>query len=232
MIQSNVSGVAFSINPINNNKNEIVIEAAWGLGESIVSGEVTPDTYVVNKEDNKIISKAIKNQKNKLVKDNEVNKYVNIENGNVQKLDDKSILELTNLIKEIHNFYGFPVDIEWGIENDKIYILQCRPITTIQENELVEKIKKSGNWKFYVSRKFNWFVENTEIYSTIEKYQKELLGFELTTQNYLCLNGDEYSLDSDFEMLCYKLDNYFENDINFFDKFAKIEFDLVDKVNN
>ena len=108
--------------------------------------------------------------------------------------------------------------------------MQCRPITTIKKNELVEKIKKIGNWKFYVSRKFNWFVENTEIYASLEKYQNELLGFEIATQNYLCLNGDEYLLDSDFELLCKKLDNYLQNDINFFEKFAKIEFDLVEEI--
>ncbi len=230
MVQSDVSGVAFSINPTNNNLDEIVIEGVLGLGEAIVSGTVTPDNYIVNKIEDKIISKDIKSQKIKLVKDGETNKWVDIQDGNVQKLDDEKILKLSNIIKTIERFYGFPVDIEWGIEDNQIYILQCRPITTIKSNELIEKIKKSGNWKFYVSRKFNWFVENTEIYSTLKKYQEELLGFEIITLNYLCLNGDEYSLDSDFEILCSKLDKYFENDINFFEKFAKIEFDLVEEV--
>lgn len=230
MIQSDVSGVAFSINPTNNNSNEIVIESVLGLGEAIVSGKATPDNYIIDKEDNRIISKTIKCQKTKLVKENEINKWLEVKDGNLQKLDDKIILELSNLIKETENCYGFPVDIEWGIESHKIYILQCRPITTIKKNQLVEKIKKSGSWKFYVSRRFNWFVENTEIYASLEKYQKELLGFEIATQNYLCLNGDEYSLDTDFEILCKKLDNYLQKDINFFEKFAKIEFDLVEEV--
>ncbi len=230
MLQSDVSGVAFSINPTTNNLNEIVIEGILGLGEAVVSGKVTPDTYIVSKEDNRLISKAIKCQKTKLIKENEMNKWLEIKDGNLQKLDNEIILELSNLIKKIENFYGFPVDIEWGIENCKIYILQCRPITTIKKNQLVEKIKKSGSWKFYVSRRFNWFVENTEIYASLAKYQKELLGFEIATQNYLCLNGDEYSLDSDFEILCEKLDNYLQNDINFFEKFAKIEFELVEEV--
>lgn len=230
MLQSDVSGVAFSINPTNNNLDEIVIESALGLGEAVVSGKITPDNYTISKKDNRIISKAIKCQKTKLVKENGINKWLEVKDGDLQKLDDKIVLELSNLVKKIENFYGFPVDIEYGIENGKIYILQCRPITTIKKNELVEKIKKSGNWKFYVSRKFNWFVENTEIYASLEKYQNELLGFEIATQNYLCLNGDEYSLDSDFELLCKKLDNYLQNDINFFEKFAKIEFDLVEEI--
>lgn len=230
MIQSNISGIAFSINPTTNNKNEIIIESVLGLGEAIVSGKVTPDTYLINKNENTIKSKEIKLQKTKLIKGSINNEWVLAEDGDVQKLDDEKILGLSNIIKKIEEFYGFPVDVEWGIENDTIYILQCRPITTAEENKLIEKIKKSGNWKFYVARRFNWYVENTEIYASLEKYQKELLGFEIATQNYLCLNGDEYSLDSDFEILCNKLENYFKNDINFFEKFSKIEFELVEDV--
>lgn len=230
MIQSDISGVAFSINPTTNNKNEMVIESVLGLGEAIVSGRVTPDTYIINKEENNIKDKKVKMQKNKLVKQNGENKWITVKNGSLQKLEDKMILKLVNLVQSIEKLYCFPVDVEWAIENNEIYILQCRPITTVKENKLIEEIKKSGNWKFYVSRKFNWFVENTEIYASLEKYQKELLGFEIATQNYLCLNGDEYALDTDFEILSNKLNKYFENDINFFEKFAEIEFDLVEEV--
>lgn len=230
MVQSDISGIAFSIDPTNNNKNEIIIESVLGLGEAIVSGKVTPDTYRINKQENRIENKEIRFQKIKLIKENDRNEWVLIEKGDLQKLDDEKILELSNIIKEIEKFYGFPVDIEWGIQDNEIYILQCRPITTVKENKLLEEIKESGNWKFYVSRRFNWFVENTEVYASLEEYQKELLGFEIATQNYLCLNGDEYALDSDFEILCDKLDSYFKNDFNFFEKFAKTEFDLVEEV--
>lgn len=230
MIQSEISGVAFSINPTNNEKNEIIIEAVLGLGETIVSGTVTPDTYIINKGRNEIIEKKIRVQKNKLVQVKNENEYVLVQNGSMQKLNDNMILELSSLVEKIERLYGLPVDVEWGIQNNKIYILQCRPITTVKENYLMEKIKKSGNWKFYVARKFNWFVENTEIYASMEKYQKEMLGFEIATQNYLCLNGDEYALNSDFKIISDKLDNYFEKDINFFEKFAKAEFEIVEKV--
>lgn len=230
MVQSDISGVSFSINPTNNNISELVIEAVLGLGEAIVSGSVTPDTYIINKEDNEIKNKKINLQKMKLIKVNEENQWIEIENGNLQKLNDKKILELSSIIQNIEKFYGFPVDVEWGIEGEEIFILQCRPITTIISNDLIKKIRESGNWKFYVSRKFNWFVENTEIYASMKDYQNKLLGFDIATQNYLCLNGDEYSLNTDFDILCNKLEKYFKNDNNFFDKFAKIEFDIVEKI--
>ena len=230
MIQSDISGIAFSINPTNNHLNEIVIEGVLGLGEAIVSGKVTPDTYIVDKKEHTIKSKEIKNQKTKLVKENETNSWITVPNGDFQKLDDNMILELSNIVKQIEKVYGYPVDIEWGIEKNKIYILQCRPITTVKKDDLLDNIKASGNWKFYVARKFNWFVENTEIYASLEKYQKALLGFEIATQNYLCLNGDEYALEADFETLCHKLDNYQAKKDDFFEKFAKIEFDIVEEI--
>lgn len=230
MIQSDLSGVAFSVNPTNNDFNEMVIESVLGLGEAIVSGKVTPDTYIINKKNNSVKSKEINNQKTKLIKVDGNNEWVDISKGDAQKLTDEMILSLSDLIQKIEKFYGFPVDIEWGIEDNKIYILQCRPITTVTKNELVDKIKNNGEWKFYVSRKFNWLVENTEIYSTMEKYQKELLGFYIPTENYLCLNGDEYALESDFELLCNRLNTYLEKDSDFFEKFAKIEFDLVEDI--
>lgn len=232
MIQSDVSGIAFSVNPTNDNLNELVIESVWGLGEAIVSGSITPDTYIVNKEYNKLKNKKINIQRRKLEKTNKGNQWIEVKNGNLQKLEDKKIIELSNIIMNIEKFYGFPVDIEWGIENNKIFILQCRPITAVLKNELIEKIKKSGNWQFYVSRKFNWFVENTEIYASLKEYQNEVLGFDIATQNYLCLNGDEYSLSTDFNILYNKLEYYFKNDSNFFEKFAKIEFNIVEEIKN
>lgn len=205
MIQSEVSGVAFSINPTNNNLNEIVIESVLGLGEAIVSGKVTPDTYVVNKEENNLKSKEIRIQKSKLIKINQNNKWIEIQDGNKQKLSDEMILTLSNSIKKIEEFYTFSVDVEWGIEKGEIFILQCRPITTLkysEVNDMISTINKIGGWEYYVTRKFNWFLENTQIYGSGAKAQNSLLGFNVATKNYLILNGDEYSLDIDFKETC------------------------------
>ena len=233
MVQSRISGVAFSINPVNNDTNEIVIESVLGLGEAIVSGRVTPDKYIVNKKDNKIESKEINNQREKIIKDDKENKWVQILDGNIQKLSDEKINILQEKIKQIENIYGFPVDIEWAIEKEEFYILQCRPITTFKENKIksiIDIVNKIGGFKYYVSRKFNWFLENTQIFASGEEAQDELLGFNIAIKNYLILNGDEYSLDKDFKETYKVLKTKFERDINFFDKFAKKEMDLVEEI--
>lgn len=233
MIQSEISGVAFSINPTNNNLNEIVIESVLGLGEAIVSGKVTPDTYIVNKKENKIKSKEIKTQKNKLVQIDGTNNWIKIQDKNLQKLSDKMILRLSDLIKKIEKFYGFPVDVEWGIVNGEIYILQCRPITTLKVNkinDMINTINRIGEWKYYVTRNFNWFLENTQIYGSGAEAQNKLLGFNVATKNYLILNGDEYSLESDFKEIYEILETNFAKDLEFFEKFADKEFKLVKKI--
>lgn len=233
MIQSEISGVSFSINPSNNNKDEIMIESVLGLGEAIVSGSVTPDNYIVDKNLNKIKNININNQKVKLVKKDGKNEWQDVKAGSAQKLDDRLILELSNIIKNLEDFYKFPVDVEWGVQDGKIYILQCRPITTFYNDNIIRiisKIKKSGIWKHYVSRKFNWFLENTQIYGAGKEAQEKILGFNLALKNYLILNGDEYSLKNDFEEKCRILRNNFDNDINFFDDFANKEIKLMESI--
>lgn len=111
MIQSEVSGIAFSVHPITEDYNQLIIEAGFGLGEAIVSGSITPDSYVVNKNSNQILGKNIQGQN--------------------QCLTDGQILDLSNLVIKIESHFGFPCDIEWAFKDNNFYILQCRPITTI-----------------------------------------------------------------------------------------------------
>ena len=135
MVQSEKSGIAFSIDPVTNDKNKIIIEAIFGLGEYIVSGKVTPDHYEVDKRNFTIIKKEIKRQTVKLVKKGIKNKEVAISKteGYLQKLSDEEIIKLALLVKEIEKHYYFPQDIEWAIEGKKVFIVQARPVTTIAE---------------------------------------------------------------------------------------------------
>jgi len=131
MIESEKSGVAFSIDPVTNDKNKIVIEAIFGLGEYIVQGKVTPDHYEVDKRSLVITKKEIGKQDVKFVKSNISNKEVKLgKNGSVVKLTDQEILKVALLVRDIENYYYFPQDIEWAIKGDRTYIIQARPITT------------------------------------------------------------------------------------------------------
>lgn len=133
MIQSEISGIAFSIDPITGNKETIVIEAVHGLGEYIVQGKVTPDYYEVNKRSMEILKKRINTQKIMLKKTNRKTKEYKIKSkiGKQQKLTDEEIIKLAIIIKDIEKHYFFPQDIEWSIENNNIFIIQSRPITTL-----------------------------------------------------------------------------------------------------
>lgn len=130
-LASEVSGVGFSLNPLNNCFDEIMINASFGLGEAIVSGIVTPDTYLVDSVAYKIMNKKIGEKKIGLWLDANSG-IVEKENKNAedQALSDVQIIELSKLIKTCENHYDQPMDIEWAYEKGQLYLLQSRPITT------------------------------------------------------------------------------------------------------
>lgn len=148
MINSKISGIAFSVHPITQDYNQVIIEAGLGLGEAIVSGSITPDAYVIEKKPRKIIDINIANQEKGLFRiEGGGNEWKETKNGNKQKLSKKQILKLSEIILKIENHYGFPCDIEWAYEKNKFYIVQSRPITTlikeeknIQNDNSIEKI--------------------------------------------------------------------------------------------
>ncbi|MDD4468031.1 MAG: PEP/pyruvate-binding domain-containing protein, partial [Candidatus ainarchaeum sp.] len=133
MIESEVSGIMFTADPTGD-ENKIIIEAGFGLGETIVSGSVTPDNYVVDKTTMQLTSKKILKQEWMLVKEGKNNIKVNLGRGkaDVQKMSDEKIVELAKIGKEIEEHYKKPMDIEWAMENNVLYIVQARPITTLK----------------------------------------------------------------------------------------------------
>lgn len=146
MIESESSGVMFTIDPVNNIKSKIVIEAIFGLGEYIVQGRKTPDHYEVDKRSLAIIEKKIVVQKTMLVRASKDNKEVKvpISKSKVQKIRDKDIVELSELAKKIEAHYYFPQDIEWAKDKKRIYIVQTRPITTMQMKPKVLEIQDTS----------------------------------------------------------------------------------------
>lgn len=132
MVSSDVSGVVFTKNPVSNDEGEIMIEACWGLGEMLVQGTITPDNYIVDKRTSAIKEKRISNQDKKMITTKKGTAVVNVYQTirGEQKLSDEMIDELCKLSFKIEEHYGNAQDIEWALENDEIFIVQSRPVTT------------------------------------------------------------------------------------------------------
>ncbi|MBN2099696.1 MAG: phosphoenolpyruvate synthase [Dehalococcoidia bacterium] len=140
MVQSEISGVAFTAEPLSSDEKKIVIEAAYGLGEAVVSGELTPDMYLLDKESLHVLEKKVATQEWQLVRNPDIrdrkrkNIKVNIpaKCKSHQKLANRDIAALAKLAKMIEDLYKCPQDIEWAKEQENIYIVQTRPITTLK----------------------------------------------------------------------------------------------------
>lgn len=127
-VASEVSGIAFSLNPRNNCFDEAVISANFGLGESVVSGTVTPDTYVVDKV-KKVISKKMVSGDGGDAAVTDGGKAEGSRTTENTVLADKQILRVCNMVSEVEEKMGRPADVEWAIEDDRLYLLQARPVT-------------------------------------------------------------------------------------------------------
>ncbi len=150
MVESDTSGVMFTIDPVTNDKTRIIIEAVFGLGETIVQGKETPDHYEVSKKTGEIISKSVSSQTKMLKKVGGSNKEVGISllRRKKQKITDKQILGLSRLGTKLEKHYYFPQDIEWAIEGGEIYIVQTRPITTTNKKLNIKNQKGDGKFDF------------------------------------------------------------------------------------
>ena len=145
MVDAEKSGIMFTINPSTNKKDEIVIEAVYGLGEMIVGGEVNPNFYLVGKEKRDIKQIEIRKQTLGLFRNEKgENEKIEIPRDEQERqiLDEKQIRELARLGLKIEQHYGRPQDIEWAIEDGEIFIVQSRAVTTIKDVE-----KKSTEFK-------------------------------------------------------------------------------------
>jgi pyruvate,water dikinase len=133
MVNADKAGVIFSVNPVTQNMEEIIVEGAYGLGESVVLGALTPHSYIIDKKTLKIKEKNIgtlewgyfRGKKGGTEKRN-------ISHGHIEVLSEKEAQALVKYTKDIEKHYGIPMDIEWAIEKGKVYILQARPVTTMK----------------------------------------------------------------------------------------------------
>ena len=137
LVPSDVSAVVFSVNPVSGNADEVVINASWGLGESIVGGTVTPDTYVVRKTDMTVQSKLVSEKRLMTVSAASGTREVEVPRMLRGKpaLDDAQTREMAKLAITLESHHGWPVDVECAYHAGRLYLLQCRPITTLTARE-------------------------------------------------------------------------------------------------
>ena len=134
LVVADVSAVVFSANPLTGNRDEVVITASWGLGESIVGGTVTPDTYVLHKAALTMASRQVADKGRMTVlvtgggtHEVDVPRFLRGQPA----LDDSQAVDLARLALSLEQVMGWPVDIECGYRDGVVYLLQCRPLTTL-----------------------------------------------------------------------------------------------------
>ncbi len=130
-LDSDVAGVGFSLNPVTNDFDEAVIDASFGLGETVVSGEVSPDHFVVDKPTQKILERRLgsKSVCRRLRPGGGV-EVRDVEGADESSLGDQQVLELAEMLGQVEELFGHPVDVEWAYAGGELHLLQARPITT------------------------------------------------------------------------------------------------------
>ncbi|NTU98823.1 hypothetical protein HGA64_02350 [Candidatus Falkowbacteria bacterium] len=201
MVDSECAGIAFSLHPVLNDYRQIVIDAGYGLGESIVGGQVTPNSYAVDKPTLCILDKVHSLQERKLVR--------NAKGGNVWKetsqkernryvLSDDDIKRLALIILKIEKHYGFACDIEWAYEGGQFYIVQSRPVTTasnIKANKLEEE-----NWYYWGCWK-NTALWAAPWYQMTSTNVVRELGLEnVISGRSIFTEGHYFTLQTDFDL--------------------------------
>ena len=185
MVNSDASGVLFTQNPVTHNTGEIMIEAGYGLGELLVQGEITPDNYVINKKTLKIKTSSLGSQEVLLSYKNGKNQKIPLPNSLKEKpvLSNRLLQTLLKMAKKIEQQYDNPQDIEWAIENGKIFIVQKRPITTLTD-------KKNAQLTLAPSITRDWSVIFAEMWVTAyTKTFKEQFDWAYTDVVYESTDG-------------------------------------------
>ncbi len=135
LVPADVAGVLFSANPVTGARDEVMISAAWGLGEAIVGGHVTPDTFVIDKQTGAIRSQdiALKSVMTVRLTEGTRDEPVLDDKRNEASLLPAQAAELARIGARIEQLYGLPMDIEWALQDGRPFIVQARPITALPE---------------------------------------------------------------------------------------------------
>lgn len=138
LVPADVSAVVFSANPVTGGREEVVINASWGLGESVVGGTVTPDTYTVRKADLTLLSRQVSEKRRMTVPVSGGTREVDVPRflRDQPALSDDQAAEMARLAVALEAKQGRPVDVECACHAGDLYLLQCRPITTLAERRM------------------------------------------------------------------------------------------------
>jgi pyruvate,water dikinase len=133
LVSSDTSGIAFTAHPVTGSLDTIVINSSWGLGEAIVSGRVTPDSFLVTKGTWQIIEREIYPKEIATYPEGRGTADLPVDRAkrNQPSLTDPQVTEVAMLAAKVEVHYGAPQDVEWALEGDNLYVLQSRPITTL-----------------------------------------------------------------------------------------------------
>jgi pyruvate,water dikinase len=161
MVNAKAAGVMFTLNPLNGDLSKVVIEGSWGLGETVVSGTVNPDKFVVDKVMMELNERVISRKHIQCIFDpaSAEAREMEVPEGlqGVPCLEDKEILELVQLARRIEAHYKMPMDIEWSIDKeipfpDNVFIVQARPETVWSQKRKESKIGKKSGYELLVEQ--------------------------------------------------------------------------------
>lgn len=233
MVNSEVSGIAFSVHPVTQDRNQMIIEAGLGLGEAIVSGQVTPDSYVISKAPRNIINTQINHQSRRLIRvTGGGNEWVETgAAGQEQFLSPEQVLALAEIVIGIENHYGFPCDIEWAYEGGTFYIVQSRPITTLSVRTTDQAalalsptdFKYYGFWKQKLLTNSYWAYSFNQNIADKMGVELDSPGSLIGTEGHVMV--DLTTLHDMREQLARKIVSH---DITFFDNLRKVTKETCD----
>ena len=136
MVDSDSSGIMFTRNPLNGS-DEIVVESSWGLGESIASGLVTPDRFILHPGDHRLLDSQVSEKCLGCFRQGAENVWQDLdsEKANIPSLQDDQLMSLASWAERLEDFFQSPQDVEWAFADGRFFILQSRPITTVAEDD-------------------------------------------------------------------------------------------------
>jgi pyruvate,water dikinase len=160
IVDAKAAGVMFTLNPTNGDPSKVVIEGNWGLGETVVSGQVNPDKFVVDKVTHEI-ERTVSSKSIECIFDSERGMVCHLdiptERQELQCIEDQEILELVKYAKRIEEYYGCPQDIEWAIDQQKpfpfnIFMVQSRPETVWSQQKKGPVLGKKSGYEFLMEK--------------------------------------------------------------------------------